>query len=271
MKNLTALSIALLLSILWIAVTAYAEPREADPPWSSWKTLRMHANSIPFFTGELEMRRSARAGKVWLETSSTARFFGARIARSETVSVLNAATGCSERYESFSKKRGRRYDFGDGGYTVEKLQRQEDGSWKTESRKKFPDPCRADGSTAGVFDYFGMLLYLGRVELREVGDEVVLNVATSKGSQPYRIQVGEARSTERTFTDSRSGEERTLPVRELRLRIIPADPENADEGFLKMEGETELWVEAESKTPLLLSGKNPKIPGRIRLVLSEIG
>jgi hypothetical protein len=216
----------------------------------------MRANSIPFFTGELEMRRSTSAGKVTLETSSTARLFGAKIAHSESVSILNGATGRSESYESFSKKRGRRYEFGGGGYTVEKLRKQEDGSWNTESRKEFPYPTSSDGSKIDVFDYFGMLLYLDRVELRETGDEVVLHVATSKGPQPYRILVGE---------------ERVQDVRELRLRVIPADPENAKEGFLKMEGETELWVEAESKTPLLLSGKNPKIPGRIKLVLSEIG
>jgi hypothetical protein len=271
MKNITALSIALLLSICWIAVAAYAEPSEQDTPWSSWKSLRMRANSIPFFSGVLEMRRSTSAGKVSLETSSTARFFGARIAHSETVSVLNAATGCSEKYESFSKKRSRRYAFGDGGYIVEKHRRRESGSWEIDSRKEFAYPASAEGSKVDVFDYFGMLLYLGHVELREIGDEVILHVATSKGPQPYRIKVGEVRSTTRSFTDSTSGEERTLPLRELRLRIIPADPENADEGFLKMEGETELWVEAESKTPLLLSGKNPKIPGRIKLVLSEIG
>lgn len=266
MKNFTALSIALLLSICWIAVAAYAEPSEPDPPWSSWNSLRMRASSIPFFTGTLEMRRSTSAGKVSLETSSTARFFGAKIAHSETVSILNAATGHSESYESFSKKRGRKYDFDGCGYVVEKLGRAEKGSWEISSKKEFSYPAKVD-----VFDYFGMLLFLGRVELREIGDEVVLHVATSKGPQPYRIKVGEVRSTERSFTDSRSGEERTVPLRELRLRIIPADPENADEGFLKMEGETELWVEAESKTPLMLSGKNPKIPGRIKLVLSEIG
>jgi len=83
--------------------------------------------------------------------------------------------------------------------------------------------------------------------------------------------VSEVRQVTRSLTELRHDRERTLQVRELRLRIIPADPDNADEGFLDMEGETELWIEAESKTPLLLSGKAPKIPGRIKLELFEIG
>ncbi len=96
-------------------------------------------------------------------------------------------------------------------------------------------------------------------------------MATSSGPKPFRVQVGESASGPRTFTDLRTGEKRTLNVRMLRLRVIPADPEETDEGFLKMEGETELWVEAESKAVLVLAGNAPKIPGRIKLVLQEIG
>ena len=38
-----------------------------------------------------------------------------------------------------------------------------------------------------------------------------------------------------------------------------------------MEGETEIWVEAESKTPLEIVGKIRKVPGKVRLVLREMG
>ena len=116
-----------------------------------------------------------------------------------------------------------------------------------------------------------MLLQLRRAALHEPGDEVLLYVATSNGPEPFLVRVGESVTDARSFTDLRDGEERTLDVRMLRLRVTPADPENSDEGFLKMEGETELWVEAESKAVLLISGKAPKIPGRIKLVLKEIG
>ncbi len=64
---------------------------------------------------------------------------------------------------------------------------------------------------------------------------------------------------------------KTLASRELRLRIIPTDPDEAPEGFLEMEGETELWVEAVSKTPVHLSGRVPRLSERVNLVLDEMG
>ena len=63
---------------------------------------------------------------------------------------------------------------------------------------------------------------------------------------------------------------KSLTAKELRLVISPGDPE-AEKGFLGMQGETEIWVEAESKTPLEIVGKIPKIPGKVRLILTEMG
>jgi len=258
-----------------IAMAAWALAA-ADSPWQDWKVLRLRAVSIPFFSGRVEMRLSNAAGSTLFETRSTARFFGARVANSRTKTVIDPGTGRTESYLSFSRKRGRRYTFGESSYVVEKLlppkaRNDPTGRWTIRSREEFDNPLDHEGRPIEVYDYYGMLLQLRRLDLHAIGDEVVLHVATSKGPQPYRIQVSEIRSTTHTLTDLRSDKKRSFDLRELRLRIIPADPERADEGFLKMEGETELWVEAETMTPLLLSGKAPKIPGRIRLVLSEIG
>jgi hypothetical protein len=248
----------------------------ADSPWHDWKVLHLRAGSIPFFSGRVEMQLSTVSGKLRFETSSTARFFGARIANSRTSTVIDPATGRTESYISYSRKRGRRYTFGEHSYVVEKLLSAEEssrsaGRWAIHSRAEFDYPQDDNGKPVKVFDYYGMLLHLRQVDLHEIEDEVVLHVATSKGPQPYRIRVSEIRTSTHTLTDLRSGKKNSLPVRELRLRIIPADPEQAGEGFLEMEGETELWVEAETKTPLLLSGRAPKIPGRIRLELFKIG
>jgi hypothetical protein len=258
-----------------IAMAAWALAA-ADSPWQGWKVLHLRAGSIPFFSGRVEMRLSNASGSTLFETRSTARFFGARIANSRTRTVIDPDTGRTESYSSFSRKRGRRYTFGESSYVVEKLlppdERNAPASrWTIRSREEFDYPKDDAGTPVAVFDYYGMLLQLRRVDLNAIGDEVVLHVATSRGPQPYRIKVSEIRSATHTLTDLRSDKKRSFDLRELRLRIIPADPERSDEGFLKMEGETELWVEAETKTPLLLSGKAPKIPGRIRLVLSEIG
>jgi hypothetical protein len=269
------ISLVCLLGLALIAGQAGANEAAASP-WRTWQTICLRARSIPFFTGNLKMRLNSGSGNALLETESTARFFGARIAHSKTVSVIDLETGRPEKYESYSRKRGRRYIFGERSYTVEKLRPPADrGSipqrWVVHSRNEFAYPETAEGTSVDVFDYYGMLLRLRSIALKKTNDEVTMHVATSKGPQAYHIRVSDVRSSLRRLTDLRTGEKRSLPVRELRLRITPADPEQADEGFLEMEGEVELWVEAGSKTPLLLSGKIPKIPGRIKLVLTEMG
>lgn len=270
------LSCAALLAAGGIAATALATAARQPEPWADWSTLRLHARSGPFLSGRVEMRLDDDRGTTVFETRTTARFLGARVAQSRTSSRIDPATGRTERYESYSKKRGRTYVFGPDGYVVEKLRprpgsSRSDTGWESYWREEYAYPLDDDGSRIPVYDYYGMLLQLRRAALHEPGDEVLLYVATSSGPEPFLVRVGESVTDARSFTDLRNGEERTLDVRMLRLRVTPADPENSDEGFLKMEGETELWVEAESKAVLLISGKAPKIPGRIKLVLKEIG
>jgi hypothetical protein len=267
---------AVLVVVIGGAIIASWAISEPAATWQDWELLRFRASSIPFFSGRLEMRLSSESERLRFETWSVARFFGARIASTRTVTLIDPATGRTESYSSLSHKRGRRYTFGERSYVMERLLPPEDrdsatSPWIVHSRQEYDYPRDADGNSIEVHDYYGMLLLLKRCDLEEVGDEVLLHVATSTGPQPYRIQVSAVRTSKRELKDLRSEKRRSLLVRELRLRIIPADPEHADEGFLEMEGETELWVEAESKTLLLLSGKAPKIPGRMRLELAEIG
>lgn len=248
---------------------------EPTSPWRSWSLLRFKAKAMPLFSGRVEMHLSSKAGKVRFRTRSTARFMGARIASSETTTTLEASTGRIEQYVSRNRKRARRYLFGESGYTVEKLEPVEGpdaplDAWEVTSKHAFDYPTGDDGSVLPVFDYYGMLLQLGRESLEQPGDEVTLQVATTRGPTPYRIRVAEARTADWTYKDPELGARRTVPLRELRLRISPADPDRADEGFLSMEGESELWVEAGSKTLLSLGGKVPKVPGRVRLVLIEM-
>ena len=134
---------------------------------------------------------------------------------------------------------------------------------------EFPYPTSGDQTANRLYDYYGMLLHLREEKLDVPGDEVTLHVATSRGPQPYVIRVAENRTGRRDIVDLATGEAETVTVRELRLVIIPADPES-DEGFMKMQGETEVWVEAGSKTPLEIGGRIPRV-GNIQLLLTGIG
>jgi hypothetical protein len=265
---------------VWLSGTAPAPGAAATDAergrWRDWTTLRMKARSAPLLRGEVELRLSEEPAGRQLETRTVASFLGAPLARSHTVSVLDPATGRPLEYRSVSKRRGRRYVFGEHGYTVEKLEPPGGGdhpfsSWRVTQRKQFPYPEPIPGATeARPFDYSSLLVALRQLELDEPGDEVTLHVATSNGAQPFRVLVGDSRRTERAYLDLATGRQRRATLRELRLRVIPANPSEANEGFLRMEGETELWVEADSKTPLEISGKVPRVPGRVHLVLTAL-
>jgi len=277
-RNQTVLAVtgAALLGAAGLMATILATPPARSDPWDDWSTLLLQVKARPFLSGRIELALDKEQGKTVLKTHTVARFLGARVAQSWTSTVIDPATGHTQRYESYSKKRGRVYVFGPDGYAVEKLRplpasTRSKEEWETYSREEYAYPVGEDGSPVAVYDYYGMLLQLRREKLHEPGDEALLFVATSSGPKPFRIQVGESASAPLTFNDLRSGEKRTLTVRKLRLRVIPADPDETDEGFLKMEGETELWVEADSKAVLMLAGNAPKIPGRIRLELQEAG
>jgi hypothetical protein len=83
------------------------------------------------------------------------------------------------------------------------------------------------------------------------------------------VSVSESRTNQRSFTDLTSGETTTLSANEFRLSVTPAS--ETDEGFLNMEGAIEIWVEAETKTLLEIVGRVPKLPGKVKLVLSAMG
>jgi len=250
-------------------------PPESASPWQSWNRLSLKARAVPLLYGRVEMELEQHESTTVFRTRTIARFAGARIAFSETRTVLDARTGRPLRYESQTRKSGRRYVFGDDGYTVEKLKPDQGPDepldrWTVKDKQTHPYPVDGEGRKLAVYDYYGMLLQLGRTSLARPGDEETMLVATSKGAVPYRILVTESRTSDWSYRNPTLGAQRTVPVRELRLSILPADPSRADEGFLRMEGESELWVEAGSKTMLSLSGKIPKIPGRVRLVLTEL-
>ena len=249
------------------------EPASASSPWLGWKTLRLKAKASALVRGHVELRVTEEAGAVRLETSTTARFLGATIARSETTTLLDRNTGRPREHRMQSKKKGRRYQFHDGGYRVEKLEpvKGPDGgeSWAVRWSHEYAAPGPDPGGPP-LFDYYGMLLQLRRLDLHAVGDEIEVLVATSHGPTAFRVTVSEARDAEREFTDLKTDTPRSLATRELRLTIAPTDPD-APGGFLDMEGETEIWVEAETKTLLEVVGKVPRVPGKVRLVLSELG
>jgi hypothetical protein len=256
-------------------LAAIATPPSAGAPpaaWGGWSVLRLDADTGTFGSGKLELRLGTEGGARVVETDARAKILGMGVGRSRTKSVLRD-DGRTERFERFSKDRGRRYVFGKDGYKVEKLKPQksagdEPGDWTVYFTTDHAYPTE-DGRVVRPFDYYAMLVHLRQAGLDRPGDEVEMWVATTDGPQPYRVRVVEERRHQRRWVDLASGEPREEPVRELRLTVTPADPTHAEEGFLKMQGETEIWVEAESKAPVEISGKVPRV-GLVRMKLEAM-
>ena len=245
-------------------------------PWHDWEMLRLDVQAIPLLSGQVELRRYVEGGRTFFETTSTARLLGAKVAEARTRSILDEETGRSESYESVSSRSGRRFVFGEAGYRIDKLTPAGDAEapleeWQVESSREFPYPEDERGDPVEVFDYYGMILHLRDLDLDEVDDEALVHVATSDGVVGYRIVVADSRQAMREFIDTKDGSTNAPELTELRLRFLPADPGRASEGFLRMEGESEIWVERHSKTLLQINGRVPNVPGEVRLVLSEMG
>lgn len=269
----TSRAMVLLLALACLACPASIFSRG---PWHDWEMLRLDVEAIPLLSGQVELRRYIEDGRTFFETTSTARLLGAKVAEARTRSVLDEETGRSESYESVSARSGRRFVFGETGYSIDKLIPADDASaplaeWLIESSREFAYPEDAHGDPVEVHDYYGMILHLRDLDLDEEGDEALVHVATSNGVVGYRIVVAESREAMREFTNAKDGSTTSPELTELRLRFLPADPEQAPEGFLRMEGETEIWVESRSKTLLQVNGRVPNVPGEVRLVLSEMG
>jgi len=249
-------------------------PSSSSNRWNNWTTLQLEATAGPLFSGRFEMNLVGDPEGQRLETRSSARFMGLTLAQSESETVFDERTGRTVSYRQSSSKSGRRFLFGESGYTVEKLRPPERDDlpldeWEVKSSKEFPYP-REGESDFLPRDYYGMLLHLRDLDLDAPGDEAAIYVATAGGPKLFNVVVADSRTTERKYLDLRTGEEKTETLKELRLRLTPGDPE-VDEGFLDMEGEIEFWVEAESKTPIEINGKIPKVPGRVKVLLTGMG
>jgi len=253
---------------------ACGDPSSSSNRWNHWTTLQLEATAGPLFSGSFEMNLLGEPDGQRLETRSTAKFMGLTLAQSQSETVFDKRTGRTVSYRQSSSKSGRRFLFGERGYTVEKLRPPERDDlpldeWEVKSSKEFPYP-REGESDVFPRDYYGMLLHLRDLDLDAPGDEVAIYVATAGGPKLFHVVVADSRTTERRYLDLRTGEKKTEMLNELRLRLTPGDPE-VDEGFLDMEGETEFWVEAESKTPIEINGKIPKVPGRVKVLLTGMG
>lgn len=239
----------------------------ADAPWASWAGISLDARGGAFVSGRVDIDRDDRTVRM----RTLARFLGAKIADSTSVTTRDPESGATLRFEQRSRKRARVYAFDGSGYTVEKFRPPRDpdrplDEWERYHRERFEYPLDEGGRAIAATDYTSMLVDLGGLGLEAIGDSTRLLVATSDGPQPFTVEVVERRRSERrvSIDDARA----TIPTEELRLRVTPEDEEA--EGLMEMRGSTEIWIESGSGTLLHLEGDLPKLPGRLKLTIDRV-
>lgn len=141
--------------------------------------------------------------------------------------------------------------------------------WEVTKRVQWARPA-VDGSPVPLFDYYALIAHLGDLPLHAVGDRTRVWLASTSGPLEMDIRVTESRQGSRRFRDLAAGPYRTVSLEELRLRLRPlgGNPDKV-RGFLNMEGETEVWVEAQSRTLLEVTGRIPPF-GEISVVLQGL-
>ncbi|MDH3626262.1 MAG: hypothetical protein OES25_01230 [Acidobacteriota bacterium] len=250
---------------------------DKNPPWGKWREIELTARGGAFLSGRVDIERTGTSKPSEIRMRTVARFFGARVADSESTTTLQRRTGLPQRSVRRSRKRAAIYQFDPRGYRVKKL-KPERGShrplseWTTYRNKRFEFPVDAEGHPLRAHNFPSMLIGLGRQPLHDVGDEVRVLVATGDGPRYFTVTVVEREILDRQFAvdtgrDQRS-KKKEWSTSALRLNIVPED--ETAEGLLNMQGETEVWVEAESRTLLHISGDVPKMGRRLRLGLSRM-
>lgn len=242
--------------------------------WPLWKEMRLKANTKLVISGHVDLMATPKGDTTHLETRIRGKLFGITIARTWTRSVVDSRTSLPSDYMAFSTKRGRHYIFGEDGYKVRFLDPPPGGEvpvedWTVTDVERHAYPRTPDGSGfEPVYDYYGVVLKLRSMDLDEIGDEETVYIATSDGPVPYALRVVESRDVVRKFRELPTKEKRSIAVTELMLKIIPLDPEE-EQGFLGMEGETQVWIEKRTKTLVQISGRAPRV-GWIDIMLTQL-
>jgi hypothetical protein len=131
--------------------------------------------------------------------------------------------------------------------------------WRRTERKGWDRP-EVDGARPPLYDFYALVGALDRFPVGSVGDHLDFWLATSSGPLPIRVEVVDRRRRSREIRDLATGKARTVRLGELRIRLRPLtdDPDKV-RGFLSMQGETELWIEARSHMLLEVRGRVPHL------------
>ena len=291
-KRLAVLLTALALAP-WLAPRA---ARGGTSPLEGWTRLRYTTNKLVVFSGELSMERTQSGDKTTVRTESRAKLFGSQLVDTWSVSTMDRKSGKPQSFlDVRPRKKAERYTFGETGILRETLKPRKDApeepfeKWRVSKKETLPLEAKSATSPASVttttppaggasqtsepsrwvHDYIAMIVRLHDLPLRKTGDEATVRVLTSKGAVPMRVRVSEERNVSRDLKDLVSGKTTSVSFHELRLRVTPlAGSPSETRGFMNMEGETELWVDADTRTLLEISGEVPKVPGRVVITMA---
>jgi hypothetical protein len=209
--------------------------------------------------------------------------------RSRLTLLMDPASGAAIQgihHDLEGKHRYRVWRYGEtGAYqrTRRPLNRSEEALPPQEWTKASEGPRIYPVDPAGrpVLESTGLLYAIAAAALEHPGDRLELLVFRRRDTQIVQVEVMAPRtlSTNHTELWPNGAVQRRKEVAALRLRVrglpvvdasgTPSDKKDADFELLGLRGNIELALDAETRTPLLLSGSAP-IFGKVTLHLDEV-
>ena len=238
-----------------------------------WSVLRFETGPYFMFTAAVELRRSAEAGLLLLETSTVGRRAGSHAVENHTRTTLDPSTGNLVETCKLSGTKCTRYRYENGHYRVELLPTagsiDEALAGRVQTTGSFSLPLDEAGrGPVSPVDFAALVYGLSRQPLFAPGDATTQWLATSTGPREVLIRVAEERDNRRTCRDLELRRYRTVNTRELLVRITATDREPSRTGFMGLMGATSIWIDAETRTLLEVDGRLPNLPGHLELDLT---
>ena len=238
-----------------------------------WNVLRFETGPYFMFTAAVELRRTAVAGLLQLETSTKARRAGSQPVENRTRTTIDLSRGSLVETCKISRTKCTRFRYENGLYVVEFLPPAdsfaETVAAPVRTTRSFSLPLDEVGcGPVQPVDFAALVYGLSRQALFAQGDTTTQWLATSSGPREVQIRVAEERNHRRTCRDLDLNRYRTVNTRELLLRITPTDREPQRTGLMGLMGPMSIWIDADTRTPLEVDGRLPNLPGHLELDLT---
>ncbi|UCF67625.1 MAG: hypothetical protein JSV80_18005 [Acidobacteriota bacterium] len=251
------------------------ESDESPAGLGSWARLRLEGRKLLIAKGISEIFRwpaDEASSDELVVVESSARVLGARAGRHLAAALTAALTDGAgvETKHWFEVSPGKRVRRG----VMVGHERYEVSRYPLEDDEDRPAHWVADQSASWMLaaerprTRLGLYALLGRLGELTASPRGELHVLTKNGPGILRFETRDRRRELWRLTDLDQERRREVTLDVVEVHLLPADD---GETLLRMEGETKLWIDADSSALLRIAGRRDGIGGKVQLELTGVG